>query len=91
MAFAMITARAFADLAELIRLSRHLLQAGGHWLAMKGVCPQAEVARLPADVVLDAIHRLEVPGVTGERHLVRISKSCRRALRGSLIWQEYSR
>ncbi|EXI77413.1 MAG: Ribosomal RNA small subunit methyltransferase G [Candidatus Accumulibacter appositus] len=72
-AFAAITARAFADLAALVSLSRHLLQAGGHWLAMKGVCPQAELARLPADVVVDAIHRLEVPGVTGERHLVRIS------------------
>jgi 16S rRNA (guanine527-N7)-methyltransferase len=69
-----ITARAFADLAELVRLSRHLLQAGGHWLAMKGVCPQAEIARLPADVALDALHRLEVPGVTGERHLVLLSK-----------------
>jgi 16S rRNA (guanine527-N7)-methyltransferase len=72
--FAVITARAFADLAELVRLSRHLLQAGGHWLAMKGVCPQAEIARLPADVALDALHRLEVPGVTGERHLVLLSK-----------------
>lgn len=72
-AFAAITARAFADLAELVRLSRHLLQAGGHWLAMKGVSPQAEIARLPADVTVDGLHRLEVPGVTGERHLVMIS------------------
>jgi len=72
-AFAAITARAFADLAALVSLSRHLLQAGGHWLAMKGVCPPAEAPRLPARGVVDAIHRLEVPGVTGERHLVRIS------------------
>jgi 16S rRNA (guanine527-N7)-methyltransferase len=70
--FAAITARAFSDLAELVRLSRHLLQGGGHWLAMKGVCPQAEIARLPADVVVDALHRLQVPGVAGERHLVLI-------------------
>ena len=72
--FAVITARAFADLAELVRLSRHLLQAGGHWLAMKGVCPQAEIARLPADVAVDVLHRLDVPGVTGERHMVLLSK-----------------
>ncbi len=72
--FAAITARAFADLAELVRLSRHLLQAGGHWLAMKGVCPQAEIVRLPDDVAVDALHRLAVPGVTGERHLVLLSK-----------------
>ena len=72
--FAVITARAFADLAELVRLSRHLLQAGGYWLAMKGVCPQAEIARLPADVAVDALHRLDVPGVTGERHMVLLSE-----------------
>ncbi|EXI91206.1 MAG: Ribosomal RNA small subunit methyltransferase G [Candidatus Accumulibacter regalis] len=71
--FAAITARAFADLAELVRLSRHLLQVDGHWLAMKGICPQAEIARLPADVAVEALHRLAVPGVTGERHLVLIS------------------
>ncbi|MQM34924.1 MAG: hypothetical protein CRU72_10930 [Candidatus Accumulibacter phosphatis] len=60
-------------MAELVRLSRHLLQVDGHWLAMKGICPQAEIARLPADVAVEALHRLAVPGVTGERHLVLIS------------------
>ena len=28
------------------------------------------LARLPADIVIEAIHRLDVPGADGERHLV---------------------
>ena len=70
--FAAIAARAFSQLAELVQCSRHLLAEGGHWLAMKGLRPQDELARLPADVVVDAVHRLHVPGVGGERHLVVI-------------------
>lgn len=67
-----ITARAFTSLADLVRLSRHLLAPGGVWLAMKGQHPAAEIAKLPADFVVLAVHRLEVPGVDGERHLVII-------------------
>ncbi|MCB1943357.1 MAG: 16S rRNA (guanine(527)-N(7))-methyltransferase RsmG [Candidatus Accumulibacter sp.] len=70
--FAAITARAFADLAALVKASRHLLQADGCWLAMKGVRPDDELACLPADVVVEGVHCLQVPGVAGERHLVVI-------------------
>lgn len=73
--FALITARAFSDLADLVALSRHLLQTDGHWLAMKGVWPHDEIARLPVDVGVDGVHRLQVPGVKGERHLVVMSRS----------------
>jgi 16S rRNA (guanine527-N7)-methyltransferase len=37
---------------------------------MKGVWPHEEIARLPQDVSVASVHRLEVPGVEGERHLV---------------------
>lgn len=67
--FAAITSRAFAELADFVNLSRHLLAAGGRWLAMKGVWPQEEIARLPDDVRIEGVHRLMVPGVEGERHL----------------------
>ncbi len=70
--FAVITARAFSDLARLVKVSRPLLSASGCWLAMKGVYPGAELALLPSEVVVDAVHRLVVPGVVGERHLVVI-------------------
>ena len=67
--FDAITSRAFAELADFVGLSRHLLAEGGRWLAMKGVRPQDEIARLPNDVGVESVHRLIVPGVEGERHL----------------------
>ena len=67
--FTAITSRAFAELADFVCLSRHLLAAGGRWLAMKGVWPQEEIARLPNDVSIENVLRLQVPGVEGERHL----------------------
>ena len=70
MTFSAITSRAFAELADFVNLSRHLLASKGRWQAMKGVWPQEEIARLPSDVCVDGVHRLMVPGVEGERHLV---------------------
>ena len=67
--YAAITSRAFAELVDFVSLSRHLLAVGGRWLAMKGVWPVEEVARLPNDVSIENILRLQVPGVEGERHL----------------------
>lgn len=68
--FAQITSRAFAELADFVNVTRHLLAPGGRWLAMKGVHPHDEIARLPAGVVVEAVHPLAVAGVEGERHLV---------------------
>lgn len=70
--FTAITSRAFAELADFVCLSRHLLAPGGRWLAMKGVWPQEEIARLPNDVSIESVLRLRVPGVEGERHLAVI-------------------
>ncbi|MDR0577565.1 MAG: 16S rRNA (guanine(527)-N(7))-methyltransferase RsmG [Candidatus Accumulibacter sp.] len=68
--FAAIVSRAFAELAEFAALSRHLLAEGGRWLAMKGVWPRGEIARLSGVARVEAVHPLAVPGVEGERHLV---------------------
>ena len=74
MGFAAITSRAFAELADFVSLSSHLLADGGRWLAMKGVWPQDEIARLPDDVAVESVHPLVVPGVDGERHLAVIQR-----------------
>ena len=71
--FAAITSRAFAELADFVGLSAHLLAPGGLWLAMKGVYPHEEIARLPASADIDAVHRLQLPGLGDERHLVVLS------------------
>lgn len=76
--FPAIVARAFADLPTFVRLTRHLLRDGGQWLAMKGRRPDDELAGLPVDVTLRAEHRLRVPGVTGERHLLILTGEAHR-------------
>ena len=73
--FAAITSRAFAELADFVTLTRHLLAPEGVWLAMKGVMPREEIASLPGDVCLEAVHALQVPGIDGERHLVAMRRS----------------
>ena len=73
--FAAIVSRAFAELADFVNLTRHLLAPGGCWLAMKGVWPNEEIAGLPSGVALRAVHPLAVPGVDGARHLLVIREN----------------
>ena len=68
--YAQISSRAFADLGLFVSLTRHLLAPGGRWLAMKGVRPDDEIAALPADITVEAIISLTVPGLEAERHLI---------------------
>ncbi len=72
--YAQISSRAFAEIGLFVELTRHLLAPGGHWLAMKGVRPEAEIAALPADIVVEQIVSLHVPGLDAERHLIRLAK-----------------
>lgn len=73
--FDCITARAFATLADMLTLGGHLLAADGRWLALKGRFPQDELDDLPVGFSIEAVHRLEVPGLDAERHLVIIKRS----------------
>jgi 16S rRNA (guanine527-N7)-methyltransferase len=68
--FDVITARAFASLADLARWTRPLLGSGGVWMAMKGKRPDDEIAALPADVEVFHVEPLAVPGLDAERCLV---------------------
>lgn len=68
--YAQISSRAFSELALFVSLTRHLLAPGGRWLAMKGVRPDNEIAALPADVTVETIIPLRVPGLDAERHLI---------------------
>jgi 16S rRNA (guanine527-N7)-methyltransferase len=71
--FDVIVSRAFAELSDFVQVARHLLAPGGSLWAMKGIRPDAEVARLPGNVVVDQLIRLEVPQLSAERHLVEIT------------------
>ncbi|GAP65920.1 16S rRNA m(7)G-527 methyltransferase [Mizugakiibacter sediminis] len=70
-----ITARAFASLAEMLAWGGHLLAPGGAWLALKGRYPDDELAALPAGFRVEAVHRLAVPGLDAERHLVVLRRA----------------
>lgn len=72
--FDVITSRAFAELADFVTWSGHLLAPGGRFIAMKGVRPDAEIARLPAGWQVTDVQPLHVPGLQAERHLVSIAK-----------------
>jgi 16S rRNA (guanine527-N7)-methyltransferase len=75
--YGQIISRAFSDLYEFFHLTRHLAATpvelppdGARWLAMKGVHPHEEIAHLPAECRIEHVHRLKVPGLEAERHLV---------------------
>ena len=66
----LITSRAFANLQDFVKLTRHLIKPNGLWLAMKGAVPEAEISRLPHDASVDRVLPIEVPGLGEARHLV---------------------
>lgn len=73
--FDVITSRAFAELNDFVTWSGHLLAEGGRFIALKGVEPLEEVARMPQGWAVQEIRKLAVPGMQAERHLVFIEKT----------------
>ncbi len=67
--YAQIVSRAFSELHEFVGLTRHLLAPGGEWLAMKGLHPREEIARLKGVRVKRDLP-LQVPGLGADRHLI---------------------
>ncbi len=65
-----ITARAFASLADLVRLSAGALAEGGCWMAMKGQVPELEMAALPPEIDAFHVEPLAVPGLDAQRCIV---------------------
>jgi 16S rRNA (guanine527-N7)-methyltransferase len=70
--FDVITSRAFAELNDFVTWSGHLLEEGGRFIALKGVMPDEEIARLPAGWKVGKVESLTVPGLDAERHLIFI-------------------
>ncbi len=68
--FDAVVSRAFADLADFVQGAGHLVAPGGTMLAMKGVHPFEEIAKLPAGFRLDRVVELSVPELEAKRHLV---------------------
>jgi len=73
--FDVITSRAFAELADFVNWSGHLLEEGGQMIALKGQTPTEEIARLPAGWQMQKLEPLSVPGMDAQRHLVFMKRS----------------
>jgi len=70
--FDAITSRAFTSLSDMVEKTAHLLEENGRFYAMKGQYPDEELRVLPKHYNVVASHRLQVPGVDVERHLIEI-------------------
>jgi 16S rRNA (guanine527-N7)-methyltransferase len=70
--FDIVTSRAFAELADFVNGAAHLVAPHGKMLAMKGVYPHDEIARLPKTHKVTQVIELHVPQIEGARHLVMI-------------------
>lgn len=64
-----IISRAFAEMADFIAQTRHLLAQEGSWVAMKGM-PDEELKQLPANIRVEQKIPLQVPGLDATRCLV---------------------
>lgn len=71
-AFDAIISRAFASLSDFVDSSLQHLAPEGCLYAMKGQIIASEWEQLPASVVIKKNHRLSVPRVDAERHLIEI-------------------
>lgn len=76
--YQIISARAFASLADLVRLSGSVLADGGVWLAMKGKHPAEELAALhlaqPGQIEVFHVEQLAVPGLDAQRCIIWMRK-----------------
>jgi 16S rRNA (guanine527-N7)-methyltransferase len=72
--FDVVASRAFASLADFVSLTRHLVNPGGCWMAMKGKLPEDELAALPPDIEVFHVEQLTVPGLVAQRCLIWMRK-----------------
>jgi 16S rRNA (guanine527-N7)-methyltransferase len=79
--FPTVTARALSSLADFIAYAGHLCAPDGRLLAMKGKRPDGEISAIPKSFRLVAVHRLKLPGLDDERHLVELSPARRQSSR----------
>jgi 16S rRNA (guanine527-N7)-methyltransferase len=73
--FDTVVSRAVGAVGVFVEWAGHLCIGGGRLLAMKGRYPTEELQKLPSGWKVAAVHRLSVPGLDEERHLVEICRS----------------
>lgn len=69
-----VISRAFSDLADFANLAGPSAAEGGSLIAMKGVHPHEEIARLPAAWAVGRVVELRVPQLGATRHLLFLNR-----------------
>jgi 16S rRNA (guanine527-N7)-methyltransferase len=77
--FDSVVSRAVGPIETFVKWSGHLCVGGGRLLAMKGRYPTDELEHIPNGWKLAAVHRLNIPGLDEQRHLVELCRSHDRA------------
>ena len=77
--FDSVVSRAVGPIETFVEWSGHLCVGGGRLLAMKGRYPTDELEHIPNGWKLAAVHRLNIPGLDEQRHLVELCRSHDRA------------
>ena len=70
--FEVVISRAFSDLGEFVGAARHLCSPSGRLLAMKGLYPHDEIAKLRAGATVNLVSELKIPGLNASRHLIEV-------------------
>lgn len=70
-----VLARAVGPLADLVKNAGALVAGNGRLLAMKGRFPEEELAKKASGWKVAAVHKLAVPGLAEERHIVELCRS----------------
>ena len=75
--FDTVLSRAFSSIPDMLANCSHLISELGDFMAMKGKIPESELSQLDKNYKVSDLCRLVVPGVEGERHLIKINKTNR--------------
>jgi 16S rRNA (guanine527-N7)-methyltransferase len=70
-----VLSRAFSSLNDMVSWCSHLVTAErGKFFALKGQYPTSELEQLPENIKLVSSHKITVPELIGERHIIVLKK-----------------
>lgn len=70
-----VLSRAFSSLNDMVSWCSHLVTAErGKFFALKGQYPTCELEQLPENIKLVSSHKITVPELIGERHIIVLKK-----------------
>lgn len=71
-----VLSRAFSSLNDMVSWCQHLITTEqGQFFALKGRYPEDEISQLPENITLVESHKITVPELVGERHVIVLKKS----------------